>query len=276
MSKKINISIIVDNDVIWNLPVWEKTIPILNKNNFNVKSIIVCEEKLASLKGFRKLKWYLLTFGFLNFLKLSLYAIVIFFKRQIKFLLQKKNRSFYDLSKQINSKYYECSSPNEKHIKKYLTISKTDIILLMSSHILQNDIINIPSIGIINKHASALPSNKGLFPYFWSVKNSTLQGISFHKVNSYIDNGQLIFQKLDIPIESLKSMISFYIYVFDTYPSNIIRAIKNLINKKYIKYDTSIQSSYNSIPNKKDYDTFIKNKGIIIDFKDILYCIQKL
>ena len=146
----------------------------------------------------------------------------------------------------------------------------------MSSHILQNDIIDIPSIGIINKHASALPSNKGLFPYFWSVKNSTLQGISFHKVSSTIDDGQLIFQKLDIPIETLKSMVSFYIYVFDTYPLNVIKAINNLINKKYTKYNARIQSSYNSIPNKKDYDIFIKNKGIIIDLRDIIYCIKKL
>ena len=68
MSKKINISIIVDNDGIWNLPVWEKTIPILNKNNFNVKSIIVCDDKLVNLKGIKKLKWYFLTFGFWNFL----------------------------------------------------------------------------------------------------------------------------------------------------------------------------------------------------------------
>ena len=32
MSKKLNISIIVDNDLIWSLPLWEKTIPILIKS----------------------------------------------------------------------------------------------------------------------------------------------------------------------------------------------------------------------------------------------------
>ena len=85
MSKKLNISIIVDNDLIWSLPLWEKTIPILIKNKLSVKNIIVCDEKLANHMGFNRLKWYFATFGFLTFLKLSLFAIIILTKRQINY-----------------------------------------------------------------------------------------------------------------------------------------------------------------------------------------------
>lgn len=49
----------------------------------------------------------------------------------------------------------------------------------MSSHILNKDLVKIPLIGIINKHSSALLSNKGLF-FLWSVNNGTPQGICCH------------------------------------------------------------------------------------------------
>lgn len=277
MNKKIKISIIVDNDHVWNLPAWENTIPILIKNKFDISSIIVCEEKLVHLSGLKKLQWYFFTFGFWNFLKLSIYASIILCKRKLKYLLRKnQNKDFFDLAKKVKCKYYQCCSPNEKKILKLLINSKVDIILLMTSHVLKKNIIKIPSIGIINKHASALPANKGLFPYFWSIINQNKQGISFHKVNTSIDQGKLLYQKLNIPKEKLKSMVSFYIYVFNSYPVFVVKAIKNLLNKKYLNYKTNLKSSYFSLPSTKDYNTFIKKDGKIINLSDILYCISKM
>lgn len=275
MSKELNISIIVDNDLIWSLPLWEKTIPILIKNKFSVKNIIVCNEKLAIHTGFNRIKWYFDTFGFFTFFKLSLFAIIILIKRQINFFIKKNNRNFYDLAKQYNCQILKCSSPNEKKIQKNLIISDIKIILLMSSHILNKGLVKIPSIGIINKHSSALPSNKGLFPFLWSVNNGTPQGISCHKVNSNIDDGRLLYQKLRIQKKFLSSMVSFYVYVYDTYPLYIIKAIKNLINKKYLKYDSKIRNSYYGLPKKEDYKTFVKKGGSIINIIDIVNCLLK-
>jgi folate-dependent phosphoribosylglycinamide formyltransferase PurN len=275
-AKQLTLAIIVDNDNIWSLPVLEKTISILLKNDFYVKSIVVCKKTLAGLSGYKMHKWYFATFGFWIFLKLSLFTSIIFIKRQIFYLLNKSNVNFVGLSKKFDCHYKECLNPNEKKIINFLKVRKPDIILLMTSHILLKPILKIPSIGMINKHSSVLPSNKGLFPYFWSIKNNTAQGVSFHKVDFKIDHGKILYQKTNLPSKKLKSMISFYLYVFHMYPKWIIKAIKNLLNKKYSKSKKNIKGSYFGLPTKNDYKVFLKHGGKIITFKDILYGLHEL
>lgn len=269
-----NIAIIVEDDLTWNLPLWEKTIPILIANNLNVTSIIVCKKILGKLKGKKIFIWYLLTFGLSNFLKLSIYASIIYLKRKYKYFIKGDNRNFFDLSKKYNCNYYECNSPNEEKIINKINSLQIDIVLIMTSYILSTPIINSAKIGIINKHASALPTNKGLFPYFWSVINKSPQGVSLHEVNSKIDSGKILFQKLEIPEKNLKSMISFYYFVFNNYSQWIIVAINNLINNQFLNYNPDLEDTYFSLPTKNDFKVFKRNRGKIITLEDIIKCLK--
>lgn len=50
--------------------------------------------------------------------------------------------------------------------------------------------------GIINFHYSLLPKYRGTMPLFWQAVNHDFHyGFSFHRINSQIDAGQLLFQK---------------------------------------------------------------------------------
>ena len=68
-------------------------------------------------------------------------------------------------------------------------------------------------------------------------------------------------------------MIEFYLNVYDKFPVCFFQSLKNLKQKKFVK--SKSKKSYYSIPNRKDYDKFLKKKGNIILFRDF-FKINKL
>ena len=68
-------------------------------------------------------------------------------------------------------------------------------------------------------------------------------------------------------------MIEFYLDIYDWFPVCFFQSLKNLKQKKYIK--PKGKKSYYSIPNRKDYDKFLKKRGNIILFNDF-FKINKL
>ena len=58
--------------------------------------------------------------------------------------------------------------------------------------------------GIINKHASILPTSRGLWPFFWNVINENKQGVSYHVISNKIDSGKMLLQKHLIILINLK------------------------------------------------------------------------
>ena len=69
----MRIAIICENDIIWALPVWEKTIPILKSNGIEIKGFWCCEKKLSTITKNQVGFWYLKTFGLWNFTLLCLF-----------------------------------------------------------------------------------------------------------------------------------------------------------------------------------------------------------
>lgn len=270
MIKKKYLTLIIDKNYTWNLPLWEKTIPYLLRNNFTIKHIIICEEILSDLKGINLIKWYFSTFGIFIFFKLSLFSLIKIIKRNIGFIFGLNFLNFSQLSRKYNIELIKCSNPNNKAIVKRLNSSNIDIILITTSHKINDQIINIPNISIINKHSSALPSNKGLFPYLWAIINNSMQGVSFHLVNSKIDNGQILYQNLEFPDYSLRSMVSFYNYIFENYPTWVTCAIKNLTKFEFTKPKKGLKDTYYGLPSKEDVKLFKSFGGKVIIFQDII------
>ena len=64
----------------------------------------------------------------------------------------------------------------DRRISKFIKKNKTDIIIILTNHILKKKITNSPKLGVINKQSSLLPALKGLFHFFWEkTKNMTLK-----------------------------------------------------------------------------------------------------
>lgn len=62
--------------------------------------------------------------------------------------------------------------------------------------IIKKDIIELLNGNIINLHISYLPWNRGANPNQWSFLENTPKGVTIHYVDSKLDNGDIITQKL--------------------------------------------------------------------------------
>lgn len=70
------------------------------------------------------------------------------------------------------------------------------IVLVQYDRILKRDIINIPKIGCINLHFSPLPIGRGCFSIPWAILEDEMSGVTLHWIDSGIDAGPIIDQKI--------------------------------------------------------------------------------
>ena len=61
-------------------------------------------------------------------------------------------------------------------------------------------------------------------PYIWTTISNDKNGVTFHLVNNKIDSGKILYQKT--LNKKYKSMVSFYIDIFQQFPKDFIKTIK--------------------------------------------------
>ena len=261
------IVLLIESNPVWLLKSIEETIKTLQNEGYEILGIIETDAILSKHRGINVALWYLKTFGFYDFLRLGVFS----FQRLFKLILLRKKRlsSLKKLSNQFKIQYLKCETPNILNIINWIKVNQIDIVISQTSFILKNEILKAPKIGVINKHAALLPSNKGLFPYFWAFKNKNPQGISYHLMDEKIDEGPLLFQEVFPKSFDSGSMINFYRYVFHNFPNGIKLAVNACINKNYKKSLINTESSYFSLPTREDVKVFRKKGGRIIDWQDI-------
>ena len=264
----IKIALLLESNSVWLFKSIEETINILEKEGYKILGIIETEAILSKHRGLDIPLWYLKTFGFYDFFKLGTFSFVRSF-RQI-FYYKKCILSFRKLSKELEIQYLKCKTPNKLEIINWIKFNQIDIVISQTSFILKSEILMAPNLGVINKHAALLPSNKGLFPYFWAFKNNSPQGISYHLMDEKIDEGKLLIQEVYPKSFNSGSMINFYRYVFYNFPYYVKLAVNACINKNYKKPLNNIENTYFSLPTKKDMKVFRKKGGRIIDWGDII------
>jgi len=263
----VKIAFITETNPIWMMKPLEDSIDLLKKNGHLIVGIVETPAILSKLRGIKVKSWYLNTFGLIDFIKLGIFA----FNRILKRILISKNKclTFKKLAKLKNTQYLKCKTPNSEEVIKWIKTNKIDIVISQTSFLLNKTILSIPNLGLINKHAAILPANKGLFPYIWAYKNNLPQGVSYHLMEEMIDEGPLLHQEVFSINKYNGSMIKFYCHVFNQFPKDIVKAVKILLDKKYINPIIELKSSYQSLPDKKDIKLFRKNGGRIIDWIDI-------
>ncbi len=267
---KLKVAIISNEDKIWSLLAWN--------NVFNHKQLLedydcagfwTCDQKFSNKKKVETWTWYLKTFRPWNFFKLFCFVVSFKLTAFIKFVRGNYHTSFKKLAAANNIPYKHTSTPNDIDFVNWVKDNKIDVLLIMVDHILKKEIIAAPKLCIINKHAGYLPANKGLFPYFWAKLFNQVQGITFHKVNIKIDEGDLYYQEKVTDETVLHSMVSFYFYVYKNYYRMLNETLANLTAEKTTPLNTTITSSYYSLPTPNAYDNFNQKGGKIICWKDL-------
>lgn len=99
--------------------------------------------------------------------------------------------------------YTETADINSPETEAQLAAAQLDcIVIYWFDQIIKDNIIAVPSRGVINVHAAFLPQCRGLFPVFYSAtKNSGNYGITAHQIdNTEIDAGPVLAQiRVDAP-----------------------------------------------------------------------------
>jgi methionyl-tRNA formyltransferase len=100
----------------------------------------------------------------------------------------------YAESKGIEVK--KIKSPNNKEFREYLQSLNLDIIINQSQSFIKKELLDIPKIGVLNRHNALLPKNRGRLTPFWVLyKGENETGVSIHFVEESLDSGDIIVQK---------------------------------------------------------------------------------
>lgn len=137
-------------------------------------------------------------------------------KEFIKYLCDKELNFFYD---NVNNFYSE--------IKRFYP---NYLLSVYYRNIVNIEIINLVDGKAMNLHPSLLPAYRGAMSSVWAILNKEFQtGVSFHYMNSSVDEGKLILQK-SIPIKDEDTAYSLYHKLITLFVQNFIKAFKLLID----------------------------------------------
>ena len=168
-------------------------------------------------------------------------------------IFQNREISLKRFAKKNNLKFRKYYEKNIS-IREWLLEQKPDLIFVYSmSHLLKEEIFNIPTMGTINLHPSYLPELRGPNPIFWYYYNKNLNpGVTVHFIDKGEDTGDIICQERCKISLGTKSHEIFNIIEKIIGPVLISKSIELIQNKNFqpikqpIKYTSQRARNINS------------------------------
>ena len=96
-----------------------------------------------------------------------------------------------------NLKPFQPKTLRSSDVKKHLAELKPDLIVVVAyGKYLPSEVLNIPTYGCINVHASLLPKYRGAAPINWAIVNGDEStGVTTMMINEEMDAGDILLQK---------------------------------------------------------------------------------
>jgi methionyl-tRNA formyltransferase len=87
-------------------------------------------------------------------------------------------------------------------IASQLTGYRPDLLLVFGFNWhLPHEVLELPKLGVLNVHPSALPKYRGPSPVLWAIRNGDpFMGVTVHRMAERIDAGSILAQVDDLPI----------------------------------------------------------------------------
>lgn len=100
-------------------------------------------------------------------------------------------------SKKMEIPYYYLKKGDDEGLERWIKNVDPDLIIIYSmSHLIKENVFNIPKFGTINLHNSYLPEYRGRTPIFWEYYDYVLNpGVTLHFVDKGEDTGDIIYQE---------------------------------------------------------------------------------
>jgi len=149
--------------------------------------------------------------------------------------VSKYNADFYDLTplaEQYDVPLIYRNKDNEAELISFITEKSPDVIYCFGwSHILPNNILKLPSYGVVGFHPAELPNNRGRHPIIWALFLGLKQTAStFFIMDEGADTGDIISQEI-IKIEN-DNAATTYNKIIDAAIKQILVFSKELQNNK--------------------------------------------
>lgn len=219
-------------------------------------------EKDVFKKGFLHfLNRQIHTWGIIGFFYIALKSVVLKIPDKIGLV---NDLSLKSIAKKREIPFMETYDDNSKEHTEYLKKLKIDIIIASSGQLFKHELLNLPKIACINRHASLLPKYGGMLPVFWAMYFEEKEfGVSIHYMIDKFDQGDIIYKKA-IPLLKKNSLYKNYIIAFDVAVIVTLQALKNVRDRKIVGKYYHNDREYFSSPSfakidelkKKGYKTF--------------------
>lgn len=223
---------------------------ILEKNKAKITGVIATNGSVLKRKGkMQQLKYLIALFIILGFIETL---------RMIKKLLSNKlapDQRIKTFCSENNIPFAVVASVNSETCVTKLKELAPDVIFNQSQHIVKKKVLDIPAVGVLNRHGAVLPKYRGRLAPFWQILNKEKHGgLTYHLLDEKVDNGPIVWQQ-EIPIEKNETVISLTRKMFDLAVNEFGHVTELLAQPDYktkLINNDAAASTYHTSPTIKD------------------------
>ncbi|NER94654.1 MAG: hypothetical protein F6J86_12570 [Symploca sp. SIO1B1] len=161
--------------------------------------------------------------------------------------------------KRHNIKFEEITNPNDKQFLERLAEQQPDVVFCAVPNILKKDILALPQLVCVNRHAGKLPDYRGLEPIFQALRcGETTITVTYHSMIEAIDGGYILWEHEE-PVSHKDSVYTIYERLFPASARGFWEAIKNL-KMRQLKLVNLQEGNYFSKPTQMQVLQFRNTK----------------
>ena len=230
---------------------------IIDKKGHQVVGIAVPNgDRLTLAKGKSK-KVYILSLllimGIFPFIKNAVTTVWHKIKKKLHQFGLAKDPSIIGYAESKGIPTQRIKTPNSKAFRAHLASLDLDVIINQSQSFIKQELLEIPKIGVLNRHNALLPRNRGRLTPFWvKYHGDSETGVSIHFVEVSLDSGDIIVQK-KFPVEPNDTFNTIVKKNYQLAPFAMIEALDFLEEGRtdFIENDDD-QATYNTTPTFKE------------------------
>jgi len=173
-------------------------------------------------------------------------------------------RSIYGVARKYNIPIINSCDLNSQEFIEKLRKFSPDVVINQTELLLKEELLAVPKIGIINRHASLLPHFRGRLGSWWShAAEPPEYGVTIHFVDKEIDSGPIIMQKRYL-IDQRVSYCKVLDAIFNDAPNLMLEALARIEKPDFAplpnKYQGTKTYLFPTLKEVKAYRALLKKR----------------
>lgn len=201
-------------------------------------------------------------YGFIRNLCIGVWQSFIRLLGPLGLLLDK--RSIRAAARKYNIPIVNSWDLNSQEFIEKLRKYSPDVIINQTELLLKEELLAVPKIGIINRHASLLPHFRGRLGSWWSHAAEPAEyGVTIHFVDKEIDSGQIIIQRRYL-IDPRVSYCKVLDNLFNDAPNLMLEALARIEKQDFVPLSNKYQGTktylFPTLKEVKAYRALLKKR----------------